>query len=689
LETSKQDAIESTLEMLENTDGVDFDFDDDMKTFQQDDLVKEALAKGVDLRQYAKEVEGDLREVEKASIQDYIKESNNLASLHSQIRNCDQVLERMERMLSGFQSDLGKISSDIKHLQDESMSMNVKVRNRKAAEKKLSKFIEQVVIPPDLITNICDAEVNDSYLEFLLALNKKIDSVQSENVKETKPASDIEPQIEKLRLKAVAKVREFLLQRIHNLKRPKTNIQIIQQNVLLKFKYFNQFLAEHGTEAHAEVRETYVDILSKIYYQYFKGYITSLAKLQYDVATKSDLIGVDEKEVRTLFGTKPDPKSRYSVFSLGDRFSVLQEGDNPSPIIPHMAAQGGQKFTYEFVFRSVMHLLMDTCTSEYLFCVEFFGRSKDLFKAIFERTISLVMESVENFVQHSFDAVGILLMIRITQLHHLQMNKRRVPVLDPIFDKYNLMFWPRFKVIFDLNIESVRNAQVKKLSSNDVHPHYVTRRYGEFAAAMFALNKDHNDEMLTNGLGLLRLEMAKLVAKIASEHSTHVNKIVFLINNYDLVTSVFAERQLDSDDAKYFSEQLQQQTALFVEEELSACYGRMIQFVRRTEPLINSPNFNPDAPPVDAHAVEVLVKEFATKWKGGIEQINSNVMKFFSNFKLGMEILKQALTQLLLYYTRFLDIIKKCFRNPSFGKDIVTINSIIYEIRQYSKTFGP
>ncbi|KAL9988024.1 hypothetical protein ACROYT_G002421 [Oculina patagonica] len=59
----------------------------------EDELVKEALEKGVDLRQYSRQIEGDLHEVENASILDYIKESENIASLHNQIASCDTILE--------------------------------------------------------------------------------------------------------------------------------------------------------------------------------------------------------------------------------------------------------------------------------------------------------------------------------------------------------------------------------------------------------------------------------------------------------------------------------------------------------------------------------------------------------------------------------------------------------------------
>ena len=144
--------------------GLDED-DFDLEEFQCDTAVQTALSRGTDLRTYAQEVEDALTSVERESIQDYIKESESLAGLHTQVRSCDTVLDSMESMLRGFQTDLASISAQIKYLQDESLSMNVKLRNRKAAESQLSSFIQHIVVPPDLISAICESDVNEAYLE--------------------------------------------------------------------------------------------------------------------------------------------------------------------------------------------------------------------------------------------------------------------------------------------------------------------------------------------------------------------------------------------------------------------------------------------------------------------------------------------------------------------------------------------
>ena len=97
------------------------------------------------------------------------------------------------------------------------------------------------------------------------------------------------------------------------------------------------------------------------------------------------------------------------------------------------------------------------------------------------------------------------------------------------------------------------------------------------------------------------------------------------------------------------------------------------------------------APPVSGITVgevEPLVKDFGSRWKSAIELMHKDVITSFSNFLCGMEILRAALTQLLLYYTRLSDCIKRIPGGSSaLNKDLVSISSIMYEIRKYSRTF--
>ncbi|CAI9716348.1 Hypothetical predicted protein [Octopus vulgaris] len=272
-------------------DEVDFHIQQNL----EDDIVKEALKTGVDLRQYSKQIEKELLEVENASIQGYIKESQNIASLHKQIAACDTILERMEQMLNGFQADLSSISNEIQTLQEQSIAMNIKLKNRQAVRGELSQFVDEMVIPESMVSHIVDTPVTErEFMEQLNELNHKINFVKEQSFKEARSCQDVRDILEKLKTKALSKIREYLLQKIYSFRKPMTNYQV-PQNTMLKFRFFNEFLMSHERQVAKEIRDEYVDTMSKVYYSYFKGYTSRLMKLQYEeLADKDDLMGIED-----------------------------------------------------------------------------------------------------------------------------------------------------------------------------------------------------------------------------------------------------------------------------------------------------------------------------------------------------------------------------------------------------------
>ncbi|KAJ8770375.1 hypothetical protein K2173_014988 [Erythroxylum novogranatense] len=656
----------------------------ELEECKSDDVVVNILSKGTKLRDYAKGVENNLRQVELDSIQDYIKESDNLVSLHDQIRDCDIILSQMESLLSGFQVEIGSISSDIKILQEKSMDMSLKLKNRKVAESKLAKFVEDIIVPPRMVDIIVDGEVNDEYLRTLEILSKKLKFVEVDPlVKSSKALKDVQPELEKLRQKAVSKVFDFIVQKLYALRKPKTNIQILQQSVLLKYKYVITFLKENVREVYNEVRGAYIDTMNKVLSAHFRAYIQALEKLQLDIATSSDLIGVDTRSTSLFSRSRETLKNRSSIFALGERINILKEIEQPA-LIPHIAEANSQKYPYEVLFRSLHKLLMDTATSEYLFCDEFFGE-ESIFYEIFAGPFAVVDEHFNTILPNSYDAIGLMLMIRIIHQHQLIMSRRRIPCLDSYLDKVNISLWPRFKMVFDLHLSSLRNASVKTLWEDDVHPHYVMRRYAEFTASLIHLNFEFGDGQLELNLERLRIAVDELLIKLAKMFPKPKLQIVFLINNYDMTISVLKEAGPEGGKIQlHFEELLRINTGLFVEELLLEHFGDLIKFLKTR---VSEDSNSSSEKPITVAEVEPIVKDFASRWRAAIELMNKDVFTCFSNFLCGMEILRAALTQLLLYYTRLSDSIKKIDEGSLLNKDLVSVSSIIYEIKKYSRAF--
>ena len=195
--------------------------------------------------------------------------------------------------------------------------------------------------------------------------------------------------------------------------------------------------------------------------------------------------------------------------------------------------------------------------------------------------------------------------------------------------------------------------------------------------------------MLMGDLHQIREDYIILLEKLAQCIVGNKEQKVFLVNNLDLVLSVFQERKLPiTEEVQKLEDLLSHQRELFAEEEVKHSFPKLIGFVLQTEQARAAAAEKGAKFTLDEAQVETLVRDFASTWKTGIQQINDNVLAYFANFRNGMEILKQVLTQLLLYYTRFQDIVKKSFdRQPSFTRDIISTATILMEIKKYSRTF--
>ncbi|KAF6719120.1 Vacuolar protein sorting-associated-like protein 52 [Oryzias melastigma] len=658
----------------------------------EDDLVKEALKTGVDLRQYSKQVETELQRIEQASIKDYIKESQNIALLHNQITACDSILERMEGMLSGFQSDLSSISSEIQTLQQQSVSMNIRLKNRQAVRSHLSQLVDELVVPGAMISTILDSPVTEQeFLEQLHELNSKINFAKELSFRETLACSDIQDIVDRLKIKAVSKIREFILQKIYSFRKPMTNYQI-PQNTLLKYRFFYQFLLANERTVAKEVRDEYVDTMSKIYYSYFKSYSGRLLKVQYEeVADKDDLMGVEDTAKKGFF-SKPSLKSRNTIFTLGQRGAILSPAELEGPIlVPHTAQRGDSRYPYETLFRSQHYALLDNGCREFLFLCDFFmvtGNSAlDLFNSIMGKTLSMFLKSMSTYVSDCYDSIAVFLCIHIILRFRAITAKRNIPALDKYWEAVLELLWPRFELILEMNIHSIRNTDPQKLGVLDTRPHYITRRYAEFSSAIVSINQTFPNERTNALLGQLQVEVENFVLKMAAEFPSRKDQLIFLINNYDMMLSVLMERAADdSKEVEGFQQLLLARTQEFIEEILSPPFGGMIAFVKEAEALMEKGQL--DRLKNEEARITQLVRGFSSTWKQSVESMSQDVMRSFTNFKNGTSIIQGALTQLIQYYHGFHKVLNQpTFRSLAVRSELINLHHLMVEVKKHKPNF--
>ncbi|XP_039134435.1 vacuolar protein sorting-associated protein 52 A-like isoform X4 [Dioscorea cayenensis subsp. rotundata] len=388
--------------------------------------------------------------------------------------------------------------------------------------------------------------------------------------------------------------------------------------------------------------------MNKILSAHFRAYIQAMGKLQLDIATSSDLIGVETKSTGLSLGGREPLKNGSAVFALGGRINILKEIDQPA-LIPHTAEENSQRYPYEVLFRSLHKLLMDTAASEYLFCGDFFGE-EFIFYDIFAGPFAVLYEHFNMVLPNCYDALGLMLMIRIVHEHQMVMFRQRIPCLDSYLDKHYAEF------IASLDVESLVN-----------------------------IDDQHGDGQLDLILGRLQMAIDDLLIKLAKTFTKPKLQATFLINNYDMTTAVLKKAGLKCERTMTHCMHLAYSNGqIFVEEMLLEHFNDLIKFVESQDSEESSSSAEKPLPT----DLEPLVRDFLSRWKAAIKLMYEDVITTFSDSLCRKMILTLAHIQLTSYYKRF----RECARriegsfNGSFNRDMFPVPYIFYEFKRYLKT---
>ncbi|KAI1730474.1 vps52 / sac2 family domain-containing protein [Ditylenchus destructor] len=668
-----------------------------------DDIIQNSLASGLDLREYSSQIENEFKSANQTAVRDCLGKADKLADLHGKIDNCDKVLENLEASLSGFLDDLAVISVDMKRLKEQSVVINQQLHNRQRVRGELSQFVDDMVVPHTMIKIITEKDVNSSeFLEQLHELQHKLQFLRAQEFKDAKAVGDVHDVIENLKYKAMEKIREWLLLKISLFKKPLTNYQI-PQNALLKNRFFYEFLLANERQLAREIKEEYVDTISKMFFSYFKAYVSRLFKLQMaDSATKDDLLGAEDVPAKSAYGnipslfySKPHARSRATVFSLGQRQNLLSIDLMAPLIVPHATQQAHETFQFETLFRSIQYALVDHCSHEFLFLCDFFmvnGQAAvDLFTEVMGRTISHLLKALEDKIATNYDAISLFLCICLCTKYSELMAERSVVSIDGYWESLTKTLWARFEAVMNMHNDSVRNLDVRKLQVPvDTRPHYVIRRYAEFTSTFLVCSDIMSKKMDSRLQAMItkqQTEIEGLLNRLTSQLRSKKDRLVFQINNYDVILNVFDERiATESKERSSFWELQQTKINAFVEEILSPHFSGLIQFLNECEPLIEQNHTQ--LLTRYAGKVTQIVRSFGVEWKRSIESINNEILQSFTNFKNGTNILQMAFTQFIQYYQRLSKVLShEAFRKSPSEQELVNYQHIIMELKKYKPLY--
>eukprot|EP00760_Papus_ankaliazontas_P029902 PhM_4_TR451/c0_g1_i1/m.31169/K20298/VPS52; vacuolar protein sorting-associated protein 52 len=688
------------------------------------------------------EAERDLSRALDSVADTIIRETDTFDSLNSHLNASDRVLEGLQGILHDTQNQLKDVLADIRSLHDAAGGLSVQLGQSRQAATAIRDAIDARLVFPDTIDAVLNGDVaTPTFVSHLEKLDKvyetlvtpiivtpsqrmrRADSLSHlhlhEGSSEAEISRELLPALERLVMHAASRVRNHLVPRILHLRKPRTNIAIHQENVLARHRPLVAFLRRRHPVAFDEIRKLYVGILAAVYTTKFKSYVTNLNKLTLRV-NPVHLAALQLVEKIALKGGV-DPIAHAAPYVVAeDRVRAVERSLSGDVIVYHVEKARGGHFYFEEAFHSILSVLCDVVTHEYLFLFDFFSREHhvEYLHELFTPVVAFIVEHVAQWVCKADDHISLLALVCTVHRTRSLMQRRRIPILHGLFDSLLLHLWPRFKIVFDSHVTSMRNVtsvDLLTVSWEHMTVHPMTARYAEFTAGLLRFlplcdsaatvsstnsrpsssvegpananvqHHDPNDEseiaprlaMLEANIRFVTIEYDHVILLLCGSLGSEEQRDITMLNNYYHVYAVWLQRGVIEGMLNPFAAALDAQMATLrmsvgqamVEHTLP----RLVRVVRENE-----------KPNPDLEAVEVAVREMHSSWRPALDSLHQRIQTVVVHPPNVVEVLKHACMQLLLYNTRLNAIVGRHWRNPSFRSCVVSNQRLLQGMREVS-----
>ncbi|EKX51662.1 vacuolar protein sorting 52A [Guillardia theta CCMP2712] len=673
---------------------------EELVRYGDDDVIGDALkVGGGDLWQYAQKLEADLRQTEAESIEDYVRQSSGVAELRLHIEACDEMLKTFEDVLTTCQSELGGMGNTIMDMKRRANSLEVLANNRKSAEQRLAALIDGIAMPPGLARAIHEGEINDGMIEHLQTLEAKLSFLDPHLNKGRVAVDHVKPLLDRLKSKAVDRLRDHLLRKIRSLDSDHPFLHTFNlshsqgssaikkqhqegQDKLRKDCAFVKFLLDHHEEVYREVMSKYFETMGGILSAHFRSEFRVRQSSIREVI-RADHRLIDISEVKSRFPSRliPDKlksfhfrsergQSDHSTFSLGGRLDHIMQ-------YVECDEEEGVSSPPELVLQAIMQNLVDMVLSEHEFASSLFPRrSKEMYAKLLSQTLEVIKEGVSVMVKSCVDPIAILLMIYCVQVAQSKISEKmnvaeeagaaeEEDIFQDFFLQFSMLVWPRFKHAVQLQMDSVRSASLHALTSRsstkDVH--VLTLRFAELSSALLDIQTRLNANSVqmakaTNKYMIKELE--KVVKEMKNAMGSGLQGNFFAFNQFDHILQAYYEIGLPAQSCLPLRMLLDEQTNVLIPAvlgkrflELSAEMKRYLQ-VEEGEGEGGEPSLTKEK------AKEIL-DAFTRGWKEEFVRLKrllqDNIARVENEFLLA----KKAFMHMHLIVTRFLKTVNDMY----------------------------
>ncbi|RAH49069.1 putative GARP complex subunit (Sac2) [Aspergillus brunneoviolaceus CBS 621.78] len=534
------------------------------------ELVEDVDFQGLSLEDFVSKKDEPRRiistDVGAQTVQQFEREQNKFQDLHSAITSCDEVSSSMETYLNDFQNELGTVSAEIETLQSRSIQLTAMLENRRNVEQLLGPAVEEISISPKTVKLIAEGPIDENWVKALNEMESRSASIEAKvsGPNSTKSVEDVRPLLTDIKNKAVERIRDYLVSQIRALRSPNINAQILQQQRLVKFKDLYSYISRAHPALTGQITQAYINTMRWYYFSHFTRYRQALESIKIYPSDRNEVLGGDpsaHKTASAVAGSRAG-SAAHDPFSLGRRVDILRTGAQIA-ISSYLAEEDNSFHGLEVPFRNFNLAVVDNVSAEYSFMTEMFSTltfqqiSRKAVE-IFEPVFGLGQALTKQLIEHTTDALGVLICVRLNQHAAFELQRRKVPVADSYINGVNMQLWPRFQVIMDTQCESLKRvaantgrSAVSALSlagGDDLNkssaPHFLTQRFGQLLHGILVLSSDAgDDEPVANSLKRLTAEFDNLLTKLSRIGGDAKRRERFLYNNYSLVLAIISDTQ--------------------------------------------------------------------------------------------------------------------------------------------------
>lgn len=631
---------------------------------------KELSSNKIDLRKLSEQATMELRQLENEAAKDYLKIQTETEHLIKEIDTSENILSELENLLTNFRDNLSFVKDDMAQLQAKSMQMNICLNNRKSVSNEFSNFIENVMIEPELLDAILKNEINLEYVKLIEQLCTKMDHIKNYNLLENQSIKEIEPELTKLKLKACDRIKNFLVGHLNELKKPKTNIQILQQNNLLGYKAFMFFLKEHNQQVFIEISSNYSNIMNKIFNSKFKAYYNDLNKLWVDVISKNDQIIIENpiiyKQTEGIFNNK----KRIDNIGLTDK----------DILVAHIELKNNNKYPLEVLFISINKLLNESVIQEYCFVQEFFNltehQANALFLSIFKDTVLFILEKIKLWVYYSYDFYGILIISIINKKSKEYFSSKNFTILDYYFDQIEVAVWPKINQIFDNYLSNIKTCNIKviKQIEDSIEINIIYKRVTQIISGIYLLNNYLNKNIMLENKGQqLILELVNFIKKMSKEKVENKDKIIYNINKFEyLFENIKNLPHINQQIIYTLESDIYKLNDDIVDIYISKYFNYISEFVSINDKKSNTESYN-------LKTIEKINKEFYEGWKYSVSNLKSEIKSDFEISESFSKVMNKIMIKILDIYQSFYNIVKDNY--GSFTSNMLPIHKLTLDLK--------